>query len=67
MDDMYNESDEAVATLLPIRIEIEPEPTAADLKRWKELAEEADRIRAEIGKIDIRADELLHIARSDAS
>ena len=67
MDNTYDESDEAIATLLPIHIEIEPEPTEADLRRWKELADEADRIRAENGKIDIRADDLLHIARSEAS
>jgi hypothetical protein len=50
------------------RIHIPPyvPPTPEQLRRWKELADEADRIRAEIGPVDIRADELLHLARAES-
>jgi len=41
-------------------------PTEEELARWKALAEEADRIRAEIGPIDIRTYDLLHLARAES-
>jgi hypothetical protein len=67
MNVRHEDADEAVMTLLPIHIEMEPEPTATDLSFWEELAREADHIRAENGKIDIRADELLELARNRVS
>ena len=39
-------------------------PTEEELARWKQLAEDIDRLRAEIGPIDIRTDDLIHAARS---
>jgi hypothetical protein len=50
------------------KIEIPPwtPPTPEQLEQWHKLAEEAGAIRAEIGPIDIRTDELVHMGRVEA-
>ena len=61
--------DDGTTTVTPPKIKI-PEyvpPTKEELARRKRLVEEADRIRAEIGPIDIRTDDLLHLARSESA
>ena len=60
--------DDANTTVKTWKIEL-PEyvpPTAEQLARWKKLAEDIDRLRAEIGPIDIRTDDLLHMARTES-
>jgi hypothetical protein len=56
----------APATLPPIEIPPFEPPTEEELARRTVLFEQARRLREEIGPIDIAADELLYLARSEA-
>ena len=66
MADEHNDTTSGTTTYQRITIRPYVPPTPEQLARRRELADEADRIRAEIGRIEIRADDLIHQARAEA-